>query len=126
MHLQNAALGAAGDQFDPEGILAPIQDSRNLIDATKASGVLSGVDEDEAAAYMAVLEHMPKALDAAMLAAIRDALQRGLRVQVVWQESAGYELRAWESSAPSGQQGRLAGVLTLHLLSPEPPERGAA
>lgn len=122
MHHANSAMSAPGDDFDPAGLLAPIEDSPDLSHATKDSGLLTLLSDSEKDAYLFVIEHMPAGLDAAMLAATRSALGRGLRVQLVWQEAASYEVRMWESSAPSGVEGRLDGILTLHLLSPEPPE----
>jgi hypothetical protein len=66
---------------------------------------------------------MPAALNAGMLAAMRSALGRGLRVQLVWQESASYEVRMWESTRRAGSMAGSTASSPLHLLSPEPPER---
>jgi hypothetical protein len=122
MHHANAAMAAPGDDFDPAGLLEPIQSAEDLTHATKDSGLLELLSDTERDAYLWVLEHMPAALDAGVLAAMRSALSRGLRVQLVWQEAASYEVRLWESSGPSEVEGQLDGILTVHLRSPEPPE----
>ncbi len=59
---------------------------------------------------------IPDAVDAGMMAAVRSALARGLRVGISWQPGYDYELRVWDVS--DGAEG----MVNVHLISPHPVE----
>lgn len=76
------------------------------------------LEPDQAEELRRFFTQLPRSLDAAVLAGLRSALERGLRTQVTWQPGYDFELRAWEVSEGD------AGVLNLHVLSPHPDEPG--
>jgi hypothetical protein len=121
MHLVNATVGAPGEGFDNASVLEQIGGAVDLLEATQNSGLLDVLEPDAAAAYQKLLDDMPPSVSKAMLAAMKDALERNLRVQLVWQEARAYEVRIWESSAPHADSGQpMHGSVTLYLRSPDP------
>jgi hypothetical protein len=124
VHAANRKLSAPGAKFKPDELLGKIAPSANLLEAAVALE-LDKEAGSNAADVATLLDNLPDGLDAAILAATRDALGRKLRVQLVWQAAAGYEVRMWEASAAElGEDGAREGVLTVHLLTPDPFESG--
>ena len=62
------------------------------------------------------LASIPPAVDAAIVAAVRSALERGLRAAISWQPGYDFELRIWDVS----HDGH--GLVNVHLVSPHPVE----
>lgn len=102
--------------FNPEGILAATADAQTVLEAAVALGLLDVLSEQNGAFMAEFLAAIPPSLDAAVLAAVRSALARGVRVQLTWQPAYDFELRLWEASEGS------AGLANVHILSPHPPE----
>jgi hypothetical protein len=116
VHQANFALSHPGEGFNPGQMLEDTADATTLLEAVHSLGLFDAIDPQYGDAFEALLADMPPALDAAILAGVRNALGRGLRTQIVWQPAVAYELRTWEASAGS------EGALTIHLLSPDPME----
>ena len=104
------------DGFEPDALLAAIDGAPTLLDGAERLELFSVLDADNAEVLREFFTAVPPALDAAILAGLRSALSRGVRVQFSWQPGYEFELRAWERSEGS------FGVANFHILSPEPPE----
>ena len=106
------------DDFEPEPLLETIQGASTVNEAVEALGLFETLETDaDRADLREFFDTIPASLDAAILAGVRSALERGVRTQVTWQPGYAFELRMWERS--DGARG----VVNLHILSPEPPER---
>jgi hypothetical protein len=116
IHTANRALSPPGDEFDPEQMLADTAEATTVLEAASSLGLFAAIDPEHGDAFKSLLADLPPSLDAAILVAVRSALGRGVRTQIVWQPAVGYEVRMWEASAGSH------GALTVHLLSPDPME----
>lgn len=108
------------ENFYPEKLLNDLGDADTVLAGALNLKIFDALDGDDALveALIAHFEKLPPALDAAILAGIRSALQRGLRTQVLWQPAYDFELRVWEVS----DDARTTGTLTIHILSPHPEE----
>lgn len=104
------------DRFEPEALTRQLAAASTVLEGVEELGLPEVLDAPYAAALRQLLGDLPPAVDAAVLAAARSALGRGVRVQLTWQPSAAVELRCWEVSEGS------EGLLNLHLLTPEPDE----
>jgi hypothetical protein len=82
--------------------------------------VFSVLDDLYADALREFLATVPRSLDAAIVAGMRSALERGVRAQLTWQPGYDFELRAWEVT--SGSEG----LVNLHLTTPHPVEPAPA
>ena len=102
--------------FEAEPLLAAIEGASTVNAAADALGLFAVLDDDDATTLREFFDTIPASLDAAILAGVRSALQRGVRTQVSWQPGYDFELRMWERSDGAD------GVVNLHILSPEPPE----
>jgi len=110
-------------------LFAPPQgfDAQPLLDGLSGVGTLGeaigllGLPDREADAHLAepfstFVAEMPPSLDAAVLAAVRSALERGLRVQFGWRPAVGWSVDLHErSQGPNG-------LLRVEFASPEPVE----
>ena len=104
------------DGFDAPPLLARIEGAATVNEAADALGLFAVLEDADAATMREFLDTLPASLDAAILAGVRSALERGVRTQVSWQPGYDFELRMWERSDGAD------GVVNLHILSPEPPE----
>lgn len=104
------------DGFEPESLLEAIGEARGIRDGAESLGLLDVLEPDQADALRAFLDALPPGLDAAILAGLRSALERGVRTQFTWRPAYEFELRAWEVSEGS------AGVLNMVISSPHPEE----
>lgn len=102
--------------FEPDVSLAAIEGAPTPLDGDERLELFSVLDDANARVLRDFFTEVPSKLDAAILAGLRDALTRGVRVQFSWQPGYDFELRAWERTDGS------AGVVNFHILSPEPPE----
>ena len=66
-----------------------------------------------------MLDALPPAVDAAMLAAARSAVERGLPVTFAWKPGVDIDLGVWETSHEDG--GEWVGAITVFLTAPAPP-----
>ncbi|GAC1599808.1 MAG: hypothetical protein NVS3B21_26590 [Acidimicrobiales bacterium] len=108
---------ATTDGFAPDRLLSDLADAdsvRACADRLGLFAILS--DEGVRSGLEAYLASLPPSLDAAMVAALRSALGRGLRTQLVWKPGYDFEVRMWEVSEGSD------GVLNVMIVSPHPPE----
>ncbi len=113
--LANVVFGQL-DDFEPGGILDPIEGATTVLEGAQAVNLFDVLHPKQSAGLQDLFGTLPASLDAAILAAIRSALERGLRTQVTWQPGYAFELRAWEVS--EGAEG----LLNLHIISETPPE----
>ena len=79
-------------------------------DAVDRTAILNSFTPAEAAEARAVLDALPRAVDAAILAALRSAYARDAPGLFEWHEGAFIELRTWEE--PGGR-------LRIVLVSPQ-------
>ena len=79
-------------------------------DAVDRTGILAGFTPVQAAEARAVLDALPRSVDAAILAALRSAFDRDAAGLFEWHEGAFIELRTWEEPG--------TGRLRIVLVSP--------
>lgn len=104
------------DDFDAPPLLDTIGGATSVLQAADALGIFAVLDDGYATTLRDFFTTLPPALDAAILAGVRSALERGVRTQISWQPGYDFELRMWERS--DGPKG----LLNLHIISPEPDE----
>lgn len=92
-----------------------LQSATGLRDAIQRLGLLSELDESVVDDAGVLLDAVPRGLGAALLAAVRDAVDRNLPVTFAWRAGYDFELRIWESVAADG-----VGLLTVLLTAPFP------
>jgi len=80
-------------------------------DVIERTNILDGLTAEEAAEARAVLDALPPAIDAAILAALGTASARDAPGRFEWHEGAFIELRVWEE--PTG------GRVHIVLVSPQ-------
>lgn len=102
--------------FLPEDLLEKIEGAATIREVGERLGLFDVLEPDQAEALKEFLGTVPPSLDAAILAGLRSALDRGVRSQLTWQPGYDFELRAWEVSEGSD------GLVNLQLLTPHPPE----
>ena len=107
---------SAVDGFDPEGLMAAIGDAGTLLEGAENLGLFDVIGSQYGNVLRDFFTLMPPSLDAAILAGLRSALGRGVRVQFMWQPGYDFEMRAWEISEGTD------GALHFHILSPHPRE----
>jgi hypothetical protein len=116
MILRANELFSSIDGFEPDDLLALIAGQETVLDAADAAGLFAVLPDDQAAGLRDYLSYLPAGLDAALLAGLRSALERGLRTQMTWAPGYEFEVRAWEVSDGSD------GLLNLHVVGPHPVE----
>jgi hypothetical protein len=101
----------AGDDVDAyrSGRQA-VSAATSVRDAVERSTILNDFTPAQAAEARAVLDALPRAVDAAILAALRSAFARDAPGLFEWHEGAFIELRTWEE--PGGR-------LRIVLVSPQ-------
>lgn len=107
---------AGVEGHEPQRLRADLGDARTVRATGEALGLFDVLEERVGAGLREYLDRLPAGLDAAMVAALHSALERGLRTQLVWQPGYDFELRMWEVSEGTD------GVLTMMIVSPHPPE----
>ncbi len=112
----NAVLGDLGGSFSPAALLNNIDGRDTVLDSAVALGLVDVLPVEQQQPMRDFLGSIPAAIDAAMMAALRSALARGLRVQVSWQPGYDFELRVWDVSDGG------VGLVNVHLVSPHPNE----
>jgi hypothetical protein len=104
------------DGFEGRALLPEFADASTVLEGAEQLGLFEVLGDDDAVVLRDFLATMPASMDAAILAGLRSALERGVRAQFTWQPGYDFELRIWERSEGS------EGVVNFHVLSPEPPE----
>jgi len=112
------------DDFNADEVLQLISDPEiTILQAAEALGAIEEIAPAKQDLMRSYLESIPPACAAAGFAAARNALGRGLRVQLTWQPAAAFEVRVWDVSDDQLQQG----MVNVFILSPDPevPARGS-
>ncbi len=114
------------DAFDPEALLRALDGVDAVREGIERFALLDAI-EDEGNQQVAreFLELLPRSLDAAILAALRSALERGLPTQFTWKPGYAFELCLWESTTYEKDEGRWVGLVNIMIISPDPPEEPA-
>lgn len=117
--MANDVFGPLED-FEPGQVLETISGAQTVREAAESLGLLAVLTEANAENLGEFLDTIPASLDAAVLAAVRSALQRGVRVQLTWQPAYEFEVRMWEvtETTPDGTLG----LVNINVLSQHPPE----
>lgn len=116
-----AAVARANEQLSPsgeldEGLLERLRDVSTVVDAAVVLDLASAVPEEQREPLAQFLAELPPAIDAAIMAATRNALERGVRVTLTWQPGYAHEVRVWDVT--DGDKG----MVNVHLVSPHPDE----
>jgi hypothetical protein len=113
--------------FDAEALARMLEGVDSVRDAVERFELLDAIEGDQNRAVAAeFLQLLPPSLDAAVLAVVRSALARGLPIQFTWKPGYAFELGLWESSLHEEDKGRWVGLVNVLIVSPDPPEGGAA
>jgi hypothetical protein len=121
----NQIFCAPGDAFDPQGLLRALEGVESVSEGIERFELLGAI-ESEAQQRVAeeFIRLLPLSLDAAILAALRSALERGLRTQFTWKPAYAFEVDLWESSEQRSD-GTWVGLVNIMIFSPDPPEDAA-
>jgi hypothetical protein len=87
-----------------------VSGAASVRDAVERTAILDGFTQEQATEARAVLDALPPAIDAAILAALGSAFARDAPALFEWHEGAFIELRTWEE--PGGR-------LRMVLVSPQ-------
>jgi hypothetical protein len=107
---------ASLENFEPDALLDGLGETSTVGEAAELLGLIDPLPSEQQEPMRSFLASIPPAIDAGMMAALRSALGRGLRVQISWQPAYEFELRVWDVS--DGSQG----MVNIHLSSPHPVE----
>lgn len=116
------AVARANEQLSPsgaldrEGLLDRLGDVSTVLEAAVVLDLAGSVPEEQRDPLAQFLAELPPAIDAAIVAAARNALERGVRVTFTWQPGYAHELRVWDVA--EGDKG----MVNVHLISPHPIE----
>jgi hypothetical protein len=102
--------------FEPEALLEVLGDVGTISESAGILGLMDVLDQEQREPMREFLASFPPAIDAAIVAAVRSALERGLRTAISWQPGYDFEVRIWDVS----HDGR--GLVNVHLVSPHPVE----
>ena len=118
----NQIFGPLGD-FDPEALLRALEGVESVGEGIERFELLGAIEKEE---QQRVAEQfirlLPPSLDAAILAALRSALERGRPTQFTWKPGYAFEVGLWESSKYEEEEGRWVGLVNILIVSPDPPE----
>ena len=121
----NQIFGPPGE-FDPGGLLRALEGVDSVREGIERFELLGAIEKEE---QQRVAEEfirlLPPSLDAAILAALRSALERGLRTQFTWKPGYAFEVTMWESSKFEHEESRWVGLVNILIVSPDPPEDAA-
>lgn len=106
--------------FDPGAHLGAIGDATDIAAGAQALGLYDVLPPADADVLRAFLAAVPASLHAAVLGALRSALERGLRTQFTWQPGYHPEVRVWEVSDETDDGWD--GLVNVLLTTPHPPE----
>lgn len=121
----NQIFGAPGDAFDPQALLRALDGVESVAEGIERFELLAAIEhEEQQRVAEEFIRLLPPSLDAAIMAALRSALERGLRTQFTWKPGYAFEVDLWESSKEEGD-GRWVGLVNIMIVSPDPPEDAA-
>jgi hypothetical protein len=100
------------DRAEKIQVLAAVTDATTLGDAAERAGLLDEAGGFDGAEARAALDALPGSVSAALLAVLRDAVERDAPLVLQWKPGGAVELQVWE--AMDGDVGQI-GVL---LISP--------
>jgi hypothetical protein len=115
-------FGKLGEEFQPGALLDQVPEGATIGEAAEILGLIAVLDEEQREPMQQFLASIPPAIDVAIVAAIRSALQRGLRAAVSWQPGYEFEVRIWDVSKADGEDRPWRGLVNVHLVSPHPKE----
>ena len=118
----NQIFGPPG-AFDPQALLDALDGVESVREGIERFGAIEKEEQQRVAAEFIRL--LPPSLDAAILAALRSALGRGLRTQFTWKPGYAFEVTLWESSKFEEEDGKWVGLVNILIVSPDPPEDAA-
>lgn len=119
-------LFGAVEDFDPAALLQALGDAETVGDTADILGLIDALEGDDLKDLMrGFLSSIPPAIDAAMMAAVRNALGRGLRTGISWQPGYAFELRVWDVTKQEDDESWV-GMVNVHLVSRDPEEPQAA
>lgn len=121
MHLANHTF-APMEEVDTARLGAPLREAGSLVDLADKLGLFEVLAEERRTELQAFLASTPPSLDAAILAAIGSAVERGIHSQLVWQPAYDWRVEAWEVSAEGFEA---PGALTIVISAPHPYEAPA-
>lgn len=104
------------ENFQPDALLERLGEASTIGEGAEALGLIDVLPAEQRDPMRSFLASIPPAVDAGMMAAVRSALGRGLRVQISWQPGYDFELRVWDVSEGTH------GMVNVHLTSPHPVE----
>jgi hypothetical protein len=104
--------------FEPADLLEMLNGADTLADAAQLLDLESVVPAEWQQAMMDLLENVPPSIDAAAMAAIRKALERGLRVMITWQPAYTYGLHVWDVT--KFENDAWVGLVNVHISSRDP------
>ena len=108
--------------FEPDSLLASLDGAETIGAAADVLGLIEVLPTEQRQPMTDFLASIPPAIDAAIVAAMRNALGRGLPVAISWQPGYDFELRVWDVSGPDGDGQPWVGMVNVHLVSPHPVE----
>lgn len=103
-------------RFDAAELREQLRDASTALEAAAALGLADVVPEQYRDALVRYLTELPPSVDAAIVAAVRSALDRNVRVMLSWQPGYAHDVRVWEDV--EGEQG----MVNVHLTGPRPGE----
>lgn len=110
--------------FGPGELLEALGDAETVGQAAERLGVHDVVAPDWQQPLLDFLATVPPSIDAAGMAAVRSALERGVRVTVTWMPDYAFGLRVWEVARLEG--GEWVGMVNIQINSRDPEwEQGA-
>jgi hypothetical protein len=119
--LVQQVFGGLND-FAPGDLLERLSDVERIGEAAEILQLMDVLPDEQKAPMRDFLASIPPAIDVALVAAVRSALERGLRAAFSWQPGYDFELRVWDISGPNGDDKPWAGLVNVHLVSPHPVE----
>jgi hypothetical protein len=108
--------------FEPASLLASLDGVETIGAAADVLGLIEVLPAEQRQPMTDFLASIPPSIDAAIVAAMRNALGRGLPVAISWQPGYDFELRVWDVSGPDGDGEPWVGMVNVHLISPHPDE----
>lgn len=108
--------------FAPDDLISQLSDVQRIGEAAEILNLMDVLPEEQQEPMRDFLASIPPAIDVALVAAVRSALERGLRANFSWQPGYDFELRVWDVSAPNGDGNPWVGLVNVHLVSPHPVE----
>lgn len=124
MVYMSVVLAKANEVFAPTQDFAPsdlaglLSDAGNMAQAAELLGLEDIVEAEWQGVMRDFLASVPPAIDAAAMAAIRSALDRGVRVTLTWEPAYAFGLHVWEVSR--AEDRGWVGMVNVHITSRDP------